>query len=547
MMSTLLTLGLGLSSAFAGELKPTSGGGLDAVYAPQRVAVLIGVDSYTDPALPDLRFAAKDARDLGRVLQSQEGGAFDRVYVVTGPEATSRAAIQRAIDSATADLQRDDTFVLYLSGHGTLTVDPAQGTRLWFLPTDGRLGDAPRTGLSVEWLETRVNEVEARRRVLILDTCHNGRDKSSLDPATASLLESMRGEPPAPRSLREVSESEARLYAAQYYQPAMEDKNLQNGVYTHFLIEALTLGAGKADLDRDGLVDVTEAHEYARDRTIHFTGGMQVPRAEYRIVGREEIYLAGSDATRSAAERALLAATDAVLNNTRVLIDGTSRGALPSLIAVEPGRHQLVLESDSGEVLLSRSLRVEAGETVMLTDLFPTGAPRWELSTTAALRQGPGLDTFSPWVGGVELGRRLETKPVARLRPELHLRGAVGTATMTVENLTLPAEVVGGELSVGGVAAFELRRVPLSLGPSLDAGLLWRSFPGYAGTERQGAPTVIPGARATLRLDAPQLDQGGLSQVVLRYEVRGLPFTVAEEPSYIVEQGLALGLSFGGR
>ena len=169
MMSTLLTLGLGLSTVVAGELKPTSGGGLDAVYAPQRVAVLIGVDSYTDPALPDLRFAAKDARDLGRVLQSQEGGAFDRVYVVTGPEATSRAAIQRAIDSATADLQRDDTFVLYLSGHGTLTVDPAQGTRLWFLPTDGRLGDAPRTGLSVEWLETRVNEVEARRRVLILD------------------------------------------------------------------------------------------------------------------------------------------------------------------------------------------------------------------------------------------------------------------------------------------------------------------------------------------------------------------------------------------
>ena len=118
---------------------------------------------------------------------------------------------------------------------------------------------------------------------------------------------------------------------------------------------------------------------------------------------------------------------------------------------------------------------------------------------------------------------------------------------MTVENLTLPAEVVGGELSVGGVAAFELRRVPLSLGPSLDAGLLWRSFPGYAGTERQGAPTVIPGARATLRLDAPGRGQDGPGQVVLRYEVRALPFTVAEAPSYVVEQGLAVGLSFGGR
>ena len=125
-----------------------------------------------------------------------------------------------------------------------------------------------------------------------MDTCHNGRSdsKSAVNEPTASMLQSMRGDPPAPRDLRQVSESEARLFAAQYYQPAMEDPNLENGVYTHFLIQSMTEQREAADLNRDGLVDVTEAHDYARDYTIRHTGGMQVPRAEYRIVGKEEIY-----------------------------------------------------------------------------------------------------------------------------------------------------------------------------------------------------------------------------------------------------------------
>ena len=41
--------------------------------------------------------------------------------------------------------------------------------------------------------------------------------------------------------------------------------------------------------------------------------GMQVLVAEYRIVGREEIYLAGSEATRNAAEKALVTAQDSIL------------------------------------------------------------------------------------------------------------------------------------------------------------------------------------------------------------------------------------------
>ena len=114
-------------------------------------------------------------------------------------------------------------------GHGTLTIDPLEGTRLYFLPSDSTLEQAEETGIGVDWLEAQVGAVAAKRRVLILDTCHNGRSKSGLNQATRDALRSMRGDPPPPNLVSEVSESEARLYAAQYYQPAMEDPNLGNG------------------------------------------------------------------------------------------------------------------------------------------------------------------------------------------------------------------------------------------------------------------------------------------------------------------------------
>ena len=153
-----------VATAQAGVVKGDPAG-LDSVYAARRVAVLVGVQEYADPALQGLRFAAKDARDLGAALESPTIGGFDRVFVVEGRDSTTAAAIERAIGVATADLQRDDTFVLYLSGHGTLTLDPELGSRLWFLPSDGQLDAPEETGIALSSIEARIADLPARRRV----------------------------------------------------------------------------------------------------------------------------------------------------------------------------------------------------------------------------------------------------------------------------------------------------------------------------------------------------------------------------------------------
>ena len=524
----LLLMPNALAGSMNGGEAPSN---LNEAYQSKRVALLVGVDNYANVELNDLAFAGKDARDLARVLEAN--GSFDQLVVLNNAEATSRTAILRALHEITADLQWDDTFLLYLSGHGTLTIDPTDGTQLWFLPSDSDLSNARNSGIDVAWLENQVAQVSARRRVLMMDTCHNGRDKSGLAPGTAKLLAGLRGDPPPPRTFKEVSESEARLYAAQYYQPAMEDSDLQNGVYTHYMLEALQAGAEQADLDRDGLVDVTEAHDWARDKTIAHTGGLQVPRAEYRIVGREEIYLAGSNSTRKAAERALLTAQDAILAKGRVLVNGQARGVLPELIAIDPGIHLIEVTDENGRSILKRKIRVQAGETLMLEDLFRPRTAGWEVLGGAGLRQGDGADILHPFSVRIELNRYDFVEVADWVELGAHARLAHARGTLAEQGPLV--HVDSGEFSAGFSAGLRLFAGLAQVGPEVDLSLPWRRFSDTEGVHRQANLTPAPGLRAQVRIPF------GKQHATLRYSARVVPFAYDGAWTRFTEQSVAIG------
>lgn len=524
----LLLLPNALAGSMNGGETPDN---LHEVYQSKRVAMLVGVDHYANSELNDLAFAGKDARDLAKALG--EGGSFDSVRVLDSAASTSRTAILQALDEVTADLQWDDTFLLYLSGHGTLTIDPTEGTQLWFLPSDSDLSNARHSGIDVAWLEDQVAQVEARRRVLMMDTCHNGREKSGLAPGTEKLLAGLRGDPPPPRSFKEVSESEARLFAAQYYQPAMEDTDLQNGVYTHYLLESLQAGAEKADLDGDGLVDITEAHDWARDKTITHTGGLQVPRAEYRFVGREEIYLAGSASTRKAAERALLTAQDAILAKGRVLVNGQVRGVLPELIAVEPGVHVIEITDAEGRPLMKKKVRLQAGETLMLEELFKPRTAGWEILSGAGLRQGDGADILHPFSVRLELNRFDFMELADWMEVGAHIRLAHARGTLAEQGPLI--HVNSGELAAGLSTGLRFFGGLAQVGPELDLAIPWRVFSDSEGLHRQANLTPVPGLRAQVRIPI------GNQLATLRYSARLVPFAYDGNRMRFTEQIIAIG------
>ena len=509
----------------------------DAAYLPRRVALVIGVDGYQDPDLSTLSFAGKDANDIATLLTNQDVGSYDEVRVLTSLQDTDRKAILHHLEAITADLQRDDTFLLYLSGHGTLTLDPIDGTSLYFLPSDAKLDHPKERGIAVSWLEETVSELVPRRRVMIMDTCHNGRSKSGLSSSTKEKLSTLRGEPPAPNRVQEVTESEARLYAAQYHQPAMEDKNLKNGVYTHFLLKALTTHASTADLNADGLVDVTEAHDFAQEKTIRHTGGMQVPRAEYRIVGRESIFLAGDPSQRTRAENALISAYTGLLTSTRLFIDGTPRGSLPGLTPISPGRHKLVIETEDGRVLLDRSIQVRAGDHLQVENLLRPTRDRWSLvaGISAPLHASGALYTV-PLQGDLEInwfpkaGNQL-------LQPNFLLRASAGRGVLG-DQAADSAPGISGIATVGsglGIAPSHW----FLFGPTLDVGALWRQGTWFDEVHRQATPIVAPGVRAQVFFPIAQANE-----LTVRYDVRSLIFPDQSGWSVAVSHGFSAGVTF---
>jgi len=142
---------------------------LDAAYAPRRVALVIGVDDYTDEQLTDLRYAGKDADAMAALLADGQLGGFDAVYTVG--ESLSVDGFWRAFQRASEGLQRDDTFLLYYSGHGTMELETTPTSYL--LLSDSALAAPVESGVSLPSLEGALSDLPALRLLLVVDAFHS--------------------------------------------------------------------------------------------------------------------------------------------------------------------------------------------------------------------------------------------------------------------------------------------------------------------------------------------------------------------------------------
>jgi hypothetical protein len=348
---------------------------LAEAFAPRRLALLVGIQGFDDPEWRALRYPEADAAALAAVLRDPERGAFDDVEVLAGGPTRDevRAALRRL-----AERSRDerDTVVVYVSSHGTLARDAVGALRRYLVSRDTRVADVPGTALPMDELKADFDRLRSRRKVLVLATCHSGSGKSLLPDAVQAELAGMKAGFFV-RPIEEVSRASVVLAASDWGEAAREDDKLGNDVYTHFLVEALKLGA---DRNGDGAVTASEAHDYARRMTYEWTGGRQRPSAESNEVGADPIVLAGKVARPGRPELFSYAAR---LDGFTVRVDGRPLADLPGGVAVEPGRHRVQVAKGNGPEVLDGWIRVRAGERIDVEHLVLRGPGRWEIAPRA--------------------------------------------------------------------------------------------------------------------------------------------------------------------
>ncbi|MEK8051501.1 YDG domain-containing protein [Ideonella sp. DXS22W] len=130
----------------------------------RKVAVLVGIDQYSDPRIPRLANAVGDARAVAASLESNLG------YETLVLENPSRAMLYQTLNQLQFTLGPEDSVVLYYAGHGELVEKTGQG---YWQPADAD-ATRPETWISNADIGKLLRQLPAQQVAMISDSCFSG-------------------------------------------------------------------------------------------------------------------------------------------------------------------------------------------------------------------------------------------------------------------------------------------------------------------------------------------------------------------------------------
>jgi WD40 repeat protein len=267
-----------------------------AAYKPTLYLITIGVSKYKDSKM-DLQFASKDATDLAELFkQSNPNYASVQHFSFINDKATRENIL--AIKAKLMTGKADDVVMLMVSSHGLLDSE----LDYYIATHDVDFTNPAQRGLSYEALESILDGIPQRKKILFMDACHSGEvDKeevqitknTSTEDSGNLMFRSFPGTSIKKIGLENSFELMKEMFAdlrrgsgatvissaggAEY---AIEGTEWNNGVFTYCLINGLR--NKKADLNQDGKIVLSEIEEYLQTKVPELTAGKQRPtsRAE---------------------------------------------------------------------------------------------------------------------------------------------------------------------------------------------------------------------------------------------------------------------------
>ena len=299
----LLPLAFGVCAVLAATPWGFVGGKLAwaDVRNPKGVALIIGNGDYEHRDVPDVRYAHRDAEAFKRYVLEVLGFAPDNVIDLR--DATRRAmhdalGTRRDIRSdlwSYLDPEGGSEVVVFYSGHG---VPGEKDKRGYLLPVDADPKAAEQDGYPIDLLYSNLGRLtEAKTVRVYVDACFSGGSHEGGLIRDASPVYVQAALPSG------TGGKVTSLTAATGKQIASWDADVQHGLFTHHLLDALY---GKADANRDGRVTAKEAKVYL-DRWMTRAARRKHRRIQQAtLMGTEEAVLTASPEGKIFPERGKL-------------------------------------------------------------------------------------------------------------------------------------------------------------------------------------------------------------------------------------------------
>jgi formylglycine-generating enzyme required for sulfatase activity len=225
----------------------------------KRWAVIVGINNYSDPRIPKLRYAVADARLMYNNLVQSCGYDEKNVLLLTDDAdkdhnhlKPGRSNLKFQISKWLQLQSRDDTVLVFFSGHGFFDKGKS-----YLAPQDCEVSNPVGTCWLTSELRGLLEDCKACQKLLILDCCHAGGKAAGGSSASPAELGG------AFRNARGL----ITLASCSKDELSFEYDDKQQGLFTYFLAEGMR---GEADKlpngNSDGIVDSDELYKYVFER-----------------------------------------------------------------------------------------------------------------------------------------------------------------------------------------------------------------------------------------------------------------------------------------
>jgi len=264
----------------------------------------IGVSDYKDVRFK-LTYPTKDATDFVTKLK-ESSSLYNEVHTKLLLNEDATVLNFKELGTFFETCSYEDIAIIFIAGHGVLNVDFD-----YFFGTYDMDFDHPETlGLSYDQIHELLNVIKSYKKLLIMDTCHSGElDKEEIETGPEPEIEiGGIGFRAAGIGVREKEgfgfENSLQLMqdlfsntqkgsgatvissagGAEY---AMESDAWKNGLFTYAFLSGLSGMA--ADLNKDGVIRISEIRAYVNASVMDLSNGKQIPSSREENISQDYI------------------------------------------------------------------------------------------------------------------------------------------------------------------------------------------------------------------------------------------------------------------
>lgn len=248
----------------------------------------IGIDKFNAKG-HNLKYSVKDIRDLAIKLKEKYGQEISIDTLFNGSVTISNV---KALKKKLLETNENDKVIISYSGHGLLSKEYD-----YFLSTYAVDFDDPtQNGLAYDELENLLDNIPARKKLMLIDACHSGEvDKEDLVSINATDDSLKKGsivvaykKDEKHLGLKNSFELMQSLFvnvgkstgatiisAAAGTQFALESNDLKNGVFTYCILEAM---------QKNNTIKISELKNIVSKRVEELTDGLQKPTSRNETI-----------------------------------------------------------------------------------------------------------------------------------------------------------------------------------------------------------------------------------------------------------------------